>query len=163
MSAGLNNVGQSTIFKPTHTKTCKKCGETKHISNFHKDKHSKDGHHPRCITCAREKHREWCKNNNEKVRLSRRNRRMKVRYGIDNEDYTRMEKEQNGVCSICGQEAKWQYGLCIDHCHKTNTVRGLLCNSCNSGLGCFYDNAEWLQNAIKYIARTKPDEPPQKR
>lgn len=41
--------------------------------------------------------------------------------------------------------------VAIDHCHKTGKVRGLLCNSCNKGLGFFNDNKELLKNAIKWI------------
>lgn len=43
--------------------------------------------------------------------------------------------------------------LYIDHCHKTNQVRGLLCFSCNSALGHFKDNVESLKKAIKYLKK----------
>ena len=39
----------------------------------------------------------------------------------------------------------------MDHCHKTKKIRGLLCHTCNSGLGMFKDNIEYLKNAIKYL------------
>ena len=147
----LNDVGQATIFKPTRTKCCRTCKEEKHASNFNKDKGGKGGLHPHCIQCQRKKHKKWCEDNDDKIRASRRNRRLKARYGISNADYKKMEDGQNGVCAICGQEAKWEYGLCVDHCHETDIVRGLLCNSCNSGLGCFYDNTAWLKKAIEYL------------
>jgi hypothetical protein len=41
--------------------------------------------------------------------------------------------------------------LCIDHCHETNLVRGLLCHDCNKGLGNFKDNIIFLQIAIEYL------------
>jgi lambda family phage minor tail protein L len=41
--------------------------------------------------------------------------------------------------------------LSVDHCHKTNTLRDLLCHQCNSGLGQFKDNIEILQKAIDYL------------
>ena len=30
--------------------------------------------------------------------------------------------------------------LCVDHCHKTGKIRGLLCFACNSGIGHLKDN-----------------------
>ncbi len=41
--------------------------------------------------------------------------------------------------------------LSVDHCHKTNVVRGLLCNECNSGLGKFKDNIDVMASAISYL------------
>lgn len=56
------------------------------------------------------------------------------RYGITLIDYDNMLLEQNGGCKICGRHPK-KYRLSIDHDHKTNKVRGLLCVSCNRALG----------------------------
>jgi hypothetical protein len=73
-------------------------------------------------------------------------------YGITVEDFDSMIKNQNGECAICGGvRVIVQGGLCVDHCHKTNKVRGLLCNHCNTALGKFDDNIELLKNAIKYL------------
>lgn len=41
--------------------------------------------------------------------------------------------------------------ICIDHDHKTNLVRGLLCKLCNSGLGFFRDKPDFLKRAIFYL------------
>lgn len=50
-------------------------------------------------------------------------------------------------CTICGDETN----LVVDHDHKTNTVRGLLCNKCNKGLGLFRDNPDFLEFARIYL------------
>jgi hypothetical protein len=51
-------------------------------------------------------------------------------------------------CAICNTPTS---KLVVDHCHKTNRVRGVLCNSCNLGLGKFKDSPELLEAAMLYL------------
>ena len=76
------------------------------------------------------------------------------RYGITQFEYECMEEEQGGVCAIC-TNPPCKRGLFVDHCHKTGKVRGLLCSSCNTGLGYFKDKALRLFKAIAYLTRGK--------
>jgi hypothetical protein len=78
------------------------------------------------------------------------------------EKYEEILKYQNNVCAICGKKesAKSSKGnkikeLAVDHSHKTGIIRGLLCMSCNRGLGCFYDDTSLLEKAIKYLENNK--------
>lgn len=77
------------------------------------------------------------------------------KYGLTNEEYKKMYNDQKGVCKICGKNNNTKEGkakrLCVDHCHKTNTIRGLLCDNCNIGLGNFKDDVELLEKAINYL------------
>ena len=72
---------------------------------------------------------------------SRRGARIKHRYGVTLEEYDRMFAAQDGKCAVCGEvpgdnvRAHWGGKLCIDHCHETGKVRGLLCNDCNLAVG----------------------------
>ena len=50
-------------------------------------------------------------------------------------------------CVICGSEEN----LVVDHCHKTNIIRGMLCNHCNRGLGHFKDDPQLLEFARIYL------------
>lgn len=66
--------------------------------------------------------------------------------------------KQSGLCAICRKPEASTDGLsgkvrqlAIDHCHETGRVRGLLCNSCNRGLGLFQDNTELLARAVLYL------------
>ncbi len=63
-----------------------------------------------------------------------------------------MFEEQDGCCAICKRhQSEFTKSLFIDHCHKTNKVRGLLCHNCNIGLGSFKDNIELMKNGINYL------------
>lgn len=67
--------------------------------------------------------------------------------GITAEQFESLLKECGYQCTICHREEK----LVVDHNHETNTIRGLLCNSCNIGLGGFKDDLILLQKAIEYL------------
>lgn len=54
-------------------------------------------------------------------------------------------------CTICGSEET----LVVDHDHKTNSIRGLLCNHCNRGLGHFKDDPDLLEYARIYLLASK--------
>jgi len=59
--------------------------------------------------------------------------------------------EQGGVCALCGKVPEPPH---LDHCHKTNLIRGVLCLQCNLRLGVYEaisDNAEWLARARMYL------------
>jgi hypothetical protein len=56
---------------------------------------------------------------------------------------------QDNKCAICNTSVSGN--LHIDHCHNSNKIRGLLCGSCNRGLGLFKDNSAVLASAIKYL------------
>lgn len=77
------------------------------------------------------------------------------KYGITQEDYVQMFTMQDGKCWIC-QKPPASRRLAIDHKHGMEGragVRGLLCGSCNYGLGYFKDNAEQLLRASHYLRK----------
>ena len=58
---------------------------------------------------------------------------------------------QNQGCAICGQNTQ-EYRLGVDHCHKTNVVRGILCYNCNRYLVPLLENKpENVLKAIEYL------------
>lgn len=75
----------------------------------------------------------------------------KHKYGLSLEDYNNLLIKQHGVCLICKLPEQSQLHLAVDHCHKTNKIRGLLCFHCNSGLGKFKDDPRLLQKALEYL------------
>lgn len=68
------------------------------------------------------------------------------------EEYSNLFKIQNNQCAICGGEETRNKILSLDHSHETKKIRGLLCSSCNSGLGFFKDSPGLLLKAIKYLS-----------
>ncbi len=74
-------------------------------------------------------------------------------YGITLERYKEMLVLQGGVCAICHDICKHKKCLSVDHDHKTNLVRGLLCHGCNLGLGKFKDNPINLREAALYLEK----------
>lgn len=77
-------------------------------------------------------------------------KRLKLKYGISIDKYFELINKQKNKCAICGNEMKKPH---IDHNHKLNKVRGLLCFSCNSMLGLVHDNLFILNNAIGYLLK----------
>jgi hypothetical protein len=68
------------------------------------------------------------------------------------EAYNKLIDLQHSKCNICQKhQSELKYSLCVDHCHKTNKVRGLLCDNCNQALGLLKDDIESLKRAIKHI------------
>jgi hypothetical protein len=78
---------------------------------------------------------------------------LKRRYGITVEDYNRMLTAQAGLCLICLRRPRGRHRtkLCVDHCHATGQVRGLLCSSCNSAIGRLLDDPAYLRRAVQYL------------
>ena len=52
-------------------------------------------------------------------------------------------------------EHKSRTSWCLDHDHITGTFRGWLCFRCNIGLGHFEDDAGMIENALKYLDKSK--------
>jgi Recombination endonuclease VII len=73
------------------------------------------------------------------------------RYGLTLADYRALQARQGNACAICRQVTR---ALCIDHCHVTGRVRGLLCRSCNTALGFYADDPRLLRAALAYLQAT---------
>lgn len=96
-----------------------------------------------------------------KVKPYMREFHLRKKYGITEDGYNRILEMQGGCCAICGTDdphGRNHNRFHVDHCHKTNLVRGLLCSRCNLGLGSFQDNILLMKKAITYIV-TRIKEP----
>lgn len=82
---------------------------------------------------------------------SRHKSALRRRFGISIVDYEFMESSQKNKCAICGGSQVKGRRLCVDHCHSSYRIRGLLCDRCNQGIGNFKDNPETLKRAAAYL------------
>ena len=76
-------------------------------------------------------------------------------HGLSLQDYRAMRERQKNVCGICKTPGK---PLCVDHCHATGKVRGLLCRDCNLGLGNYKDNPVFTRAATAYLEAARRDD-----
>ena len=141
------------------TKTCKYCGETKPITDFHPNGSRRPGYRTRCKKCYGSTYGNWYNNHKQEKHEAykkwaeahpseRRNRRLENLYGITAEQYRNMYNQQDGRCAICGKK---EDKLHVDHSHENGNVRGLLCGNCNRGIGIMQDDISVLSSAIKYL------------
>jgi hypothetical protein len=74
------------------------------------------------------------------------------RYGIGADEFDALVVAQGGVCLICGRDNPEH----VDHDHETGKVRGILCFTCNVGLGNYGDDVTRLRNAADYLEGCSP-------
>ena len=134
---------------------------------------AEDSTHHRCPACGRIKHLKHmsrhesnalCSRCYEKQRQGDLALQLRVKYNLTLDEYRLMLERQRGVCALCGRPPTVRAKrLHVDHDHATGKVRGLLCISCNSGLGLLKDSPALLRKAARYIehggnAHTTPPE-----
>jgi hypothetical protein len=106
-------------------KTCIYCHVSKELSEFPKHSHYKDNLDSRCKHCVKEHY--------------------KIRIALH-----KIAPPKPRLCECCGRvPRKW----CLDHDHKTNKIRGWLCDQCNTGIGKLGDTIEGLEKALKYLQK----------
>jgi hypothetical protein len=133
-------------------KKCTKCKETKDESHFGNHKQRPDGLRRECKDCSRKIKQTAYQNAPHKAWEAD----IKHNYGCTIEQYNQMFSDQGGRCVGCGvHQSDMLKRLSIDHCHKTNKIRGLLCNNCNVALGWAQDNVNILMNLANYVEKNK--------
>jgi hypothetical protein len=156
------------------TKVCTKCLAEKPLERFNAERRQKDGRRARCQVCERADTNEYRQRRDEaqrarakageqrwrrtpKGRAVKRRERLRRSFGISITEYDQILAAQNGCCAICCRpEIRGARGggikhLAVDHDHAQGTVRGLLCHSCNIGLGNFGDDLELVEKAAAYL------------
>lgn len=127
------------------TKSCRECGESKPISAFHARRSKPDGRAAACADCMNRRQRIWNKTNPRQYKEHARRSRIMRRFGITAEAYDELVCGQS--CAICGSSTS----LCVDHCHASGDIRGVLCNNCNRGIGMLGDDPGRIRAAAAYL------------
>ena len=142
------------------TKQCPHCKISKNLADFKKDNKTKSGYGSWCKSCDNANHRE-----RRRLRSNEQLKRDRLRgiqynriyhYGLLPEAYIALIEKQSGVCAICHKpETRIIKGtvstLSVDHDHKDNRIRGLLCDVCNKVLGLLNDDPTLLRDAAAYL------------
>lgn len=145
----------TTVAKPVSThKYCPDCDDVRPVEDFSKESKLKSGLSTYCRT-----------HKNARTRASRRAnpgawraQRLWQDYKITLEQYQALLDRQNGGCAICATPPDEEW-LSVDHDHACcagnkscgKCVRGLLCRSCNLGLGLLGDTLTGLTRALEYL------------
>jgi hypothetical protein len=142
-------------------KTCSKCRTLKPLTEFHRDKHRKQGVANACKVCRAARHKAdyaprevapYYAANRDRIAVYQRFRK----FGVTRDQYDALLEKQGGCCAICRTPAaELSRALAVDHDHATGTIRGLLCLACNTALGKFREREENLLAAIEYLRRHK--------
>lgn len=132
---------------------------------YHANKHkwqayyerTKEEHLPR-IKLYRDSHKVERKQWREDNKAATRDYKFKKKYGLSLIEYLQLSSAQDKKCAICKREETATFLgkvklLAVDHCHKTGKIRGLLCSSCNQGIGLLQDSPEILLSAVAYIRK----------
>ena len=138
-------------------KSCSTCKKELPYSFFYPHKRMKLGLQPNCKVCSRQWHKDrpdYVKKKNalykEKNPTYHTDWQRKKKYGISKEQVNDLRKRQDGKCAGCLSNLL-ESKECVDHCHLTGSVRGILCNSCNLILGYAKDEVGILTRLISYL------------
>lgn len=135
---------------PEGMKWCPDCSGFKPVEEFGKNARSKDGRTTYCRSCHNARARET------RTRLygGGRHYHLVRRYGLSAAEVAALVDRQGGRCLICARDLGDKPH--VDHDHTTGRVRGVLCFSCNGGLGQFGDDARRVRTAAEYLHWFRP-------
>lgn len=139
---------------------CKPCMKT-YQTAYQRRREAKDPDYQRRYREQnKDKISQWRKTEWGKYKLSGYYKKRQLKqWGMTLEDLERTFKKQGGACAICRKKFLLNgtdmldcgHGVHMDHCHKENKFRGILCNNCNTGLGAFKDSPMILKAAATYL------------
>jgi hypothetical protein len=126
------------------TKTCRLCGQTKPITEFHKSGEKpgwKGKRHPRYVDgyrseCAKCRSKDGPANSSAAGMLMKKEGLKRPPIGT--------------ACELCDRKDQ---KLFCDHDHETGKFRGWLCSGCNSALARLGDNLDGVMKLVNYLQK----------
>lgn len=161
----LENFTKSTKNKDGLQFRCKDCSNTKCAEWRKKNPDYRANYYLKNKGVANEKAISWKENNpNYRSGINLRIYWKNLSYKECLKNYNDLVLKQQNKCKICKKHetvVEKRTGkiknLCVDHCHKTGKIRGLLCYRCNAGIGYLQDNPEICISASNYLIESKYD------
>ena len=139
-------------------KKCATCGKKKPLSEFYWNKSNRyqsgGFYHSHCKVCHRARTNASNKAWNATATTEQKRRRYLARHHMTPEQYDELVAAQGGTCAICiapPRVVDHDHGCCPGIFSCGECIRGVLCPTCNQGLGLFKESAELLVQASKYI------------
>jgi len=161
------HVRLSTECFPYRSGWCKECYK-KYQKEWYKKRAAKNAKGPNyngyktCVHCKKKKKKtEFFENPghidcfDSRCKECRRLSYVKQSHGVLENEYKSLINKQGNKCAICGNDFKNAKDINVDHDHDTGNVRGLLCFSCNTGMGKFKDDIVLLKKVIGYLESHK--------
>lgn len=106
---------------------------------------------------TKDSRKKWNEKNGVHYRRKNRHRHkfycLKRQYGLTKDGYDSLLAQQHFKCAACNVDLASisTNNIHVDHCHKTQKIRGILCGPCNRTLGAMKDDANKLRLLAKYI------------
>ena len=140
------------------TKQCSDCGFVFEATSkfFFRDPDCTFGLKPVCKACCSLRKKEYRKAHPELIKKQEQEmslRRALKKLNLTKEWYEAKVEEQREVCEICNNKCKVFFRLSIDHNHKTNRPRGLLCAKCNVAVGNIKEDIRVAQSLVRYLEK----------
>jgi len=92
----------------------------------------------------------WRKMNSDRIAVYR----IKAKFNISLEESELLYERTMGKCEACGlqwDEEVHRYRHHVDHDHTTGLIRGILCHSCNVGIGHAGESFDRLRQWASYL------------
>lgn len=95
-----------------------------------------------------------CRLRSPHFKARQKDRKLRAKYGIDTFDWEEMLDRAGHCCELCGTTED----LCVDHCHSTGQIRGVLCRKCNRSIGALGDTLDAIRKVVEYLVRYEKGE-----
>jgi hypothetical protein len=116
---------------------CKKCGVELTATNWGED--YRKANYRICRRCRNEYTKEWLARNPER----RKNYRLRLVFGITLSEARAMWEKQGRKCWLCQRYLPFAEAI-VEHNHRTNQIRGLAHNTCNTIAGMAREDPDLL-------------------
>lgn len=139
----------------TGSRVCRACDERRPMTEFYwavEDRYRVR----KCQKCCGDRQRERKSNNRDVYKEQGFARNLRAKYGLTVQEWERLLVLQGEKCPVCSKSLT-RKNTHVDHDHKTGQIRGLLCFECNTGIGKFHDDIEWLLAAVAYLQSSPPE------